>query len=98
MEAHKCNSEKTGINRKADFILTFWMIHEVPDQQKFLEEMKSFLNPGGRFMIAEPKIHVTRKSFNELIKRVEDAGFQIISTPEIAFSRSLLLEVKTAGD
>ncbi len=98
VEAHKCNSEKTGINRKADFILTFWMIHEVPDQQKFLEEMKSFLNPGGRFMIAEPKIHVTRKSFNELIKRVEDAGFQIISTPEIAFSRSLLLEVKTAGD
>ena len=97
VEPHKCQSERTGINKKTDFILAFWMVHEVPDQQKFIEEMKSLLNPGGRILIVEPIIHVTRRSFSELINKVESAGLQIIARPVIAFSRSLLLRAKT-GD
>lgn len=94
VEAHKCQSETTGINEKADFILTFWMAHEVPDQRSFFEELKSFLNPGGRLLVVEPKIHVTRKSFEAMITRLESAGLHIISKPDIAISRSLLLEAK----
>jgi ubiquinone/menaquinone biosynthesis C-methylase UbiE len=97
VEPHKCQSERTGIEKKVDFILTFWMVHEVPDQQKFIEELKSLLNPGGRILIVEPKIHVTKKSFNEMIARLEAAGLQVIATPDVAFSRSLLLVVKSAG-
>ena len=92
---HKCQSESTGIANKADFILIFWMVHEVPDQQKFIEEMKSLLNPGGKILIAEPIIHVTGRAFSEMVARIESAGLQIIDRPEIAFSRSLLLEAKT---
>jgi len=76
-------------------MLAFWMVHEVPDQEKFIEEMKSLLNPGGRILIVEPIIHVTRRSLSEMIARIESAGLQIIARPEVAFSRSLLLEAKT---
>jgi ubiquinone/menaquinone biosynthesis C-methylase UbiE len=97
VEPHKCQSERTGIVKKVDFILTFWMVHEVPDQQKFFEELKSLLNPGGRILIVEPVIHVTKRSFNEMIARLEAAGLQVIARPEVSFSRSLLLETKSAG-
>lgn len=96
VEAHLCQSDRTGVERKVDFILTFWMVHEVPDQQRFLAELKSLLNPGGRILIAEPKIHVTNKSFSAMITKLEAAGLQIIDHPDISLSRSLLLSVKTA--
>ncbi|MBK9392137.1 MAG: hypothetical protein IPN68_18855 [Bacteroidetes bacterium] len=73
------------------------MVHEVPDQQKFFEELKSLLNPGGNILIVEPKIHVTKRSFNEMIAKLEAAGLQVIATPDVAFSRSLLLGAKSTG-
>jgi ubiquinone/menaquinone biosynthesis C-methylase UbiE len=91
VEAHQCQPDSTGIRKKVDFILAFWMVHEVPDQQRFFKEMGSLLNPGGRIMVAEPKIHVTRKSFSEMVNVLESTGFKIIGRPEIVLSRSLLL-------
>ena len=89
---HKCESERTGIKHKVDFILTFWMVHEVPYQHCFFEEMKSLLNPGGKILIVEPIIHVTKRSFNDMIVRLESAGLQIIDRPDITFSRSILVD------
>jgi ubiquinone/menaquinone biosynthesis C-methylase UbiE len=95
VKAHQCQPWKTGVETKVDFILTFWMVHEVPDQQRFFEELKSLLNPEGKILIVEPKIHVTGNSFNAMIARLETAGFQIIDRPDVAISRSLLASVKT---
>jgi ubiquinone/menaquinone biosynthesis C-methylase UbiE len=91
VEAHLCQSERTGIEKKVDFILTFWMVHEVPDQQKFFRELKSLLKQGGRILVVEPKIHVTKRSFSAMISRLESAGLQIIDHPHITLSRSLVL-------
>ena len=93
VEAHKCQAERTGIEKKVDFILTFWMVHEVPDQEAFLEELKSLLNPGGRILIVEPKFHVTGKDFHKMISRLESAGLKITDRPGVAISRSLVAGV-----
>lgn len=90
VEAHKCLQEKTGIEKKYDFILTFWMVHEVPDQLSFLREMKSLLNPGGRIMIVEPKIHVTGRAFSAMLARLESAGLQVVDRPAVAISRCVV--------
>ncbi len=95
VESHLCQPESTGIKRKVDFILTFWMVHEVPDQTLFFNEMKSLLNPGGKILIAEPKIHVTKKAFSEMIKRIESAGFRVTDRPDITISRSVVISAKT---
>lgn len=91
IQLHKCEANKIGVNEKVDFVLAFWMIHEVPDQVKLFEELKSILKPGGRIYIIEPKFHVSKKSFAEMLSKAENIGFEIIERPKVLFSRSVIL-------
>jgi ubiquinone/menaquinone biosynthesis C-methylase UbiE len=91
VEFHKCSDNKIGINEKADFILAFYMIHEVPNHDKLFEEFKSILKPEGKIFIIEPKIHVSNKSFQDMIRKLNNVGFEIIEKPKVFFSRSILL-------
>ena len=45
----------------------------------------------GKIYIIEPKFHVTKKSFEEMINRLNKFGFEIIDTPQVFFSRTALL-------
>jgi len=90
VEAHLCLPETIGIQKKADFILLFWMVHEVPDKLRFLAEVKSLLNTGGRVLICEPKIHVTGKEFAEMTSIMSSLGFKIYDGPSVAISRAII--------
>jgi ubiquinone/menaquinone biosynthesis C-methylase UbiE len=94
IELHKCQEDTFGISRNVDFVLAFWMVHEVQDQQRLFEEMKSVLNPGGRIWIIEPKFHVTEKSFKKMIDLLEPAGLEIIERPKVCLSRTVLLSAQ----
>ena len=98
VEMHLCQTGRIGIPGKVDFVLAFWMVHEVSDHQKLFEELKSALNPGGRIWIIEPKFHVTEKSFKKMITRIESAGLEIIERPKISLSRTVLLAVREDQD
>jgi ubiquinone/menaquinone biosynthesis C-methylase UbiE len=91
---HNCQKDWIGITEKADFVLAFWMVHEVPDQQSMFREFKSLLNPGGKILIIEPKFHVTKESFRKTISQAESEGFEIVERPKVRFSRTALISVK----
>ncbi len=91
---HQCKEDSIDLQNKVDFIFAFYMIHEVPDQDNLLREMKSLLNPGGQILIIEPKIHVTKKAFNALIEKIENIGLDVISRPTVFFSRAVVLKNK----
>jgi ubiquinone/menaquinone biosynthesis C-methylase UbiE len=93
VETHLCQSDKIGIEKKFNFILAFWMVHEVPDQRRLFEELKSMLLPGGTILVIEPIFHVTGRAFKNTIIHIQTAGLKIIETPEISISRSVLLRV-----
>lgn len=93
IELHKCMSNKIGVVEKVDFILAFYMIHEVQDPDKLFNELKSILKPNGRIYIIEPKIHVSGKSFDEMTLKLEALGFTIIERPKVFFSRTVLLTI-----
>jgi ubiquinone/menaquinone biosynthesis C-methylase UbiE len=76
---------------KADFILAFWMVHEVPDQRRFLAEIYNLLKPDGRFLLVEPIVHVSKKSFLKTLKTAEDIWFFVKESPRIRISHSALL-------
>jgi ubiquinone/menaquinone biosynthesis C-methylase UbiE len=95
VEPHLCHRERSGIEKKADFIFAFWMVHEIPGQQGFIEEMKSLLKQDGRILVSEPKIHVTEKSFNIMAAGFGKAGLHIIDRPVIPLSRTLLAAAET---
>ncbi len=97
IELHKCQEDTFGISRKVDFVLAFWMVHEVTDKQKLFEEIKSVLNPGGRIWIIEPKFHVSEKSFNKMTDLLEPAGLEIIERPKVCLSRTVLLSAQGKG-
>jgi ubiquinone/menaquinone biosynthesis C-methylase UbiE len=94
IEIHKCEENKIGITENVDFVLCFYMVHEVPDQDNLFRELRSILNPNGQIYIIEPNFHVSKKSFQDMINRIEGIGFEINERPKIFFSRAVLLRNK----
>lgn len=90
---HKCEVDKVGVTEKVDFILAFWMIHEVPEKLKLFTELKSILKPGGKLFIAEPKIHVSKSDFTEMMNLLMKAGYKVLDTPKVSISRAVLVTV-----
>jgi 2-polyprenyl-3-methyl-5-hydroxy-6-metoxy-1,4-benzoquinol methylase len=76
---------------QADFILAFWMVHEVPDHRSFLAEIHNLVKPNGLFLLVEPILHVPKKSFMQTLKTAEAVGFFVKENPRIRISRSALL-------
>jgi ubiquinone/menaquinone biosynthesis C-methylase UbiE len=88
---HKCQENSIGLEGKMDFILAFWMVHEVPDHDRLFEELKSILNQGGKLFIVEPKFHVGRSAFQMMTGGLVRTGFKIVGKPKVFFSRAILL-------
>ena len=91
VELHQSDFEQIGIVEKADFILAFWMVHEVRNQEKFIKELASMLKPDGLIFIAEPKLHVTKKEFGKMVDITKENGLTIIESPKVFFSRTIVL-------
>jgi ubiquinone/menaquinone biosynthesis C-methylase UbiE len=94
VEVHKCQQDTIGVKENVDFILVFYMIHEVPNQGNLLRELKSILKPNGKVFIIEPKFHVSKKSFEEMINTSKEIGFEIVDRPKVFISRTVLLTIK----
>lgn len=88
---HKCSPSRIGLSAPVDFALAFYMLHELPDQGVFFSEVLSLLRPGGRLLVVEPPLHVSKASFSSSIGLALDAGFSSLSCPGVAFSRTALL-------
>ncbi|ROL62543.1 class I SAM-dependent methyltransferase [Bacteroidetes/Chlorobi group bacterium ChocPot_Mid] len=91
---HKCNEESTNLQDKFDFILAFYVVHETPDTEKFIEEMANLLKPEGKFLIVEPSFEVKIQDFLKIITIAERANLRVINQPRMFFSRAVLLELK----
>jgi ubiquinone/menaquinone biosynthesis C-methylase UbiE len=87
-----CSSDSLGIKSTVDFILAFWMLHEVPDKQRFLAELLSLLKDKGGFLLVEPKIHTTKADFEETVRLAVRAGFTRYENPKIFLSRCVLFK------
>jgi ubiquinone/menaquinone biosynthesis C-methylase UbiE len=81
-----------GFRGPVDFVLAFWMAHEVEDTPRFFDQVFSILKKQGTMLIAEPKMHVGRRRFMEIVQAAHDAGFRDSGAPTVRFSRAALLE------
>ncbi len=92
---HKSGANAIGVSGKADFILVFYMMHEVPDHGPFLRELRSILKEDGEIFIVEPRFfHVSRKAFNRTVHLAEETGLQLKGNPGLLFSRTALFRKK----
>ena len=88
---HLCRADAIDIDESVDFILAFWMVHEVPDQNQFFNQLKSLLAAKGKILIAEPKMHVTAEGLKRTLDIAQTCGLQCIEKPAISFSHTALL-------
>jgi ubiquinone/menaquinone biosynthesis C-methylase UbiE len=88
----KCDQDKINVSDTVDFILTFYMVHEVPDKNSLFRQLKSILKQQGQVLLVEPKLfHVSRKEFELTTKVAENNGFRIHQGPKLRFSWSAVL-------
>ena len=90
IKPHLANSDSLGNHSKADFVIAFWMVHEVPNKRVFLSEVYGFLKPTSLFLLAEPIFHVSKKSFLQTINVAKEIGLIVKDMPKIRLSRSVL--------
>lgn len=90
IDFHQASHTGMGLSGPADFVLAFWMVHEVRDRAGFLAEVRSILRPTGHLLIAEPKGHVSPGLFARITKLASDAGFVVKEGRDVRFSRSIL--------
>jgi len=88
---HHSEPTHIGVPGPVDFVLAFWMVHEVRDQLPFLQEISDLLRSGGQFLLVEPRGHVSGKAFNSTVSLTLEIGFEIESNPDVRLSRASLL-------
>jgi ubiquinone/menaquinone biosynthesis C-methylase UbiE len=98
IELWQANAEQIGIGEQVDFVLAFWMVHEVPDKPAFFVEVKRLLKPEAHLLMAEPKVHVTRMAFEREVAQARATGLKLAAEPPVAASWAALfaLSDKTA--
>ena len=81
-----------SLPENTDFILTFWMLHEVGDKGALLRDLFANLKPGGRYLLVEPRIHTSETTFRSEVQEVRGIGFNLIDIPDVWMSRAALFE------
>ena len=95
---HQSTPDMLGIPEDhAEFILSFYMVHEVPDQDRFFREVFAILKPGGKYLVAAPVFHVSDQAFSKTLESAVNAGFRVEKRPEISMSRTVLLSKSRPG-
>ena len=94
---HHCAPDTLGLDAKFDFILAFWMVHEVPDRSHLLTELRSLLKEKGTFLLVEPLVHVTKKAFEETVALSGRAGFVLRGRPKVFLSQCALFSTGKAA-
>ena len=88
---HKCEKSKLGLSEDVDFVLAFYMVHEIPDQKGFFNEIKAMLKPNGQIFIVEPPFHTSKTAFEGTVKTARDAGFIAVERPRIFLNKAVIL-------
>ena len=88
---HLCHPDSIGVAEAVDFVLAFYMVHEVPDRAPFFHEIASLLKPGGQVLVVEPPFHVSKRAFAETVGMAQSAGLTPAEGPSVLFSKTVIL-------
>ena len=93
---HPCEEDHIGIDAfdPVDFILLFYVVHEMPNQATLFHELAKCLKPGGQILITEPSFHVSKSLFETTITIARRAGFKAVQRPKIRLSKSILMQAE----
>jgi ubiquinone/menaquinone biosynthesis C-methylase UbiE len=71
----EASASSLGLTGPVDFVLAFWMVHEVDDRAGFFEQLRMVTEPGARVLVAEPVFHVARDEVEAELALARAHGF-----------------------
>ena len=87
-----CRPDNLSIREEVDFALCFWMVHEVPNKLRFFSQIRSSLKRSAKFLVVEPKLHVSLRSFLGMVDVAKSSGFSVCGSPGVRLSLTALLK------
>jgi len=81
IELKLCAQDSLAQPDSVDFVLAFYMVHEVPEVLPFFKEIAETLKPGGKLLIVEPPFHVSKKKYRENLNAARNAGLVLLKEP-----------------
>jgi ubiquinone/menaquinone biosynthesis C-methylase UbiE len=91
---HNCQKNRIGLQEKVDFVLAFYMVHEIPDKERLFAEIRAILKPNGQVLIVEPPFHVSKKAFEETLEKARSAGLAPADGSKVFLSKTTILKIK----
>lgn len=89
-----CHSreDSLGLTEKVDFIFAFYSFHEMRFIDNIISELPEIAGPEIRILISEQKFHVSKSTFDAIIKKLEKKGFEICEKPSVFLSRTVIMK------
>jgi ubiquinone/menaquinone biosynthesis C-methylase UbiE len=75
----------------ADFLLAFFMVHELPDAARFFSEAAAALKPRACLLLVEPGGDVKPDTFEAELNAAEQAGLVLANRPSLGRTHAALL-------
>ena len=88
---HQCQEKDMRLSQPVDFVLAFYMVHELPDQSAFFTGILAVLHPRGRILVVEPPFHVSKQGFEAMVQIAQSVGFAVADRPRVFLSKAVLL-------
>jgi ubiquinone/menaquinone biosynthesis C-methylase UbiE len=89
---HKSEEDRIGVSEKVDFVLLFYVVHEVPNKEAFFGEVGKILKANGRVLMVEPPFHVSKKAFEDTIAQACAVGLTVVGRPKVLLSKAAVLK------
>jgi ubiquinone/menaquinone biosynthesis C-methylase UbiE len=91
IQTHQCSRDSLDLDDVFDFVLAFWSAHEVPDLERWWQQVGALLAPSGRLLLLEPIGHVTASAFADSLELAKRSGLQVEQQPKVRLSHAALL-------
>lgn len=95
IECRPCTQEDLGLGDlegQVDLALAVHVVHETAYPRRFLSQICEVLRPGGKFLLIEPRGHVSDSDFEATRGLCREVGLRELESKQLRRSRVLLLE------
>lgn len=88
-----CRPGDLPVRGMVDFVLSFWMMHEVADREGLFRQIAAVMKPESRCLLVEPKIHVRKKRYGLIVDAACAAGLKQLEHVQVPMSRATLFSL-----
>jgi ubiquinone/menaquinone biosynthesis C-methylase UbiE len=79
------------LTAQVDFVLAFYLVHELQRPDAFFGEIAGVLKADGAALVVEPPLHVSRAAFEASLEIAAEAGLVVRDRPRIGPNKAALL-------